>query len=221
MNTMTIKSDDNHEFSAFRAEPAEKARHAVIVLHEILGVTPYIQRVCERFAAAGYLAVAPALFDRIERGAALSMSDEDIAHGRELRARVGWDLPLKDIAAVCSALSAEVETVSIVGFCWGGVLAWRAARLDGVCAVVCYYGGQIPQFLHEAPRAPVLLHFGEKDPVLPSEAVQQILAAYPDVPFFNYPAGHAFDNDQRADHDAASSRLAHQRTLEFLAARCG
>ena len=215
MNTIQLQASDGHSFSAHREVPGGPIRGAVVIVQEILGVTPYIQRVCKRFADAGFVATAPALFDRFERDVSLGMSSEDVARGRELRAKAGFDLPLLDIASAVAA-SAEFGPVAVVGFCWGGTLAWRMAHAEGVSAVVCYYGGQIPDFLDEAPTVPVLLHFGVQDPVLPPEARERIASAYPDIPSHLYPAGHAFDNDARDDHDPESSRIAHERTVSFL-----
>lgn len=220
MSKIELQARDGHTFSAYRAEPSGTARGAVVILHEILGVTPYIERVCDRFAAEGYVATAPFLFDRFERNVSLGMEPADIARGRELRDKVGFDLPLTDISAAI-ADSRRYGPVAIIGFCWGGTLAWRAADIEGVSAAVCYYGGQIVDFLDEPPTVPVLLHFGEKDPMIPIEARAAILAAYPDVSSHLYSGGHAFDNDMREDHDPESSKLAHARTLAFLKAILG
>lgn len=219
-----IKAADGHQFSAYRAEPSAKPRGGIVVLQEIFGLNAHIRAVADKFAGEGYTAIAPALFDRIERGVELGYDEETTVKGRALRGELGYDAPMLDIAATIEALRQLLGPggrVGVVGFCWGGSLAWiAAARLSsdrvGPDCAVCYYGAQIKDFLGERPRCPTILHFGERDALIPSETVAAIRSAHPDIPAFAYPAGHGFNCDMRADYDAASAALAHSRTLALI-----
>ena len=143
-----------------------------------------------------------------------------MARGRALRTALGWDAPLRDIAAAIAAV-AESGKVGVVGYCWGGSLAWLSAtRLDIACSAA-YYGGQIHQFRGETPRCPTLMHFGETDAFIASEHRELIHDGHPDIPVHVYPAGHGFNCDARADYHADSARLARERTLAFLAEHVG
>ncbi len=210
-----LKASDGHEFDAYRAEASGKPRGGIVVLQEIFGVNEHIRALADTFAREGYTAIAPALFDRIEKNVEFGYNEEDTVKGRVLRGKLGFDLPMLDIKAAIEALRPSGR-VGVVGYCWGGSLAWiSAARLDPDC-VVGYYGAQIKDFVAEKPRCPVILHFGEKDSLIPSEAVAMIRHAHPAVPVFTYAAGHGFNCDQRGDFDAAASSLAFQRTLEHF-----
>jgi carboxymethylenebutenolidase len=188
-----------------------------VIVQEIFGVNGHIRKVCDGYAADGYVALAPALFDRVERGVDIGYTQADIERGRELRGKVGWDSMVTDIRAAVRHLQGEPLRVGVVGYCMGGSLAWLAAtRIDGVAAAVGYYGGAIADFAGERPRAPVLLHFGETDQSIPSEHWDRIKAAHPEVPMHLYPAGHGFNCDARGSYHEPSARLARERTLEFL-----
>ncbi len=218
--TLQLEADDGHALSAYRADPEARCRGGILVIQEVFGVNEHIRRVCDDFAARGYAAVAPALFDRIERGVELDYTDDGLARGRELRTALGWDDPLRDVAAAAATLQ-EAGKVGTVGYCWGGSIAWLSAtRLDVACAV-CYYGGQIVQFCAERAGCPVLMHFGERDPIIPPEDVERIRGAQPEIPIYTYPAGHGFNCDARADYDSESAALAKERTLAFLAEHLG
>ena len=173
------------------------------------------------FAADGYAAIAPAVFDRIERGIELDYDDAGKVRGRELRAELGWEGPMADVEAAAGALE-PLGNVGVVGYCWGGSLAWLAAcRLDVACAVG-YYGGQIIGFNDETPRCPVILHFGETDASIPMDDVDAIRAAHPDVPVHVYgDAGHGFNCDRRGSYHAESAKTARARTLAFFAEHLG
>jgi carboxymethylenebutenolidase len=217
---MRLKAADGHEFDAYRAEPRGQAAGGVVVIQEIFGVNGHIRAVCDRFAAEGFLAVSPALFDRIERGVEFDYTDEATTRGRALRAELSWENPLRDIDAAMAAAAVD-GAAGVVGFCWGGSLAWlAAARLKPACAV-CYYGGQIHDFITEQPRCPALLHFGEKDRLIPREHQERIRAAHPGLEFHFYPADHGFNCDQRASYDAACAALAWTRTIAFLRRNLG
>lgn len=209
-----LKAADGHKFAAYCAEPSGKPRGGVVVLQEIFGVNEHIRAVADKFAGEGYTAIAPALFDRIEKNVEFGYAEEDTAKGRVLRGKLGFDLPMLDIAAAIEAL--RPGRVGVVGYCWGGSLAWvSAARLTPDCAVG-YYGAQIRDFVAEKPRCPIILHFGEKDHLIPTKTTAMIRESHPAVPVFTYAAGHGFNCDQRADFDAKAAVLAFQRTLDHF-----
>jgi carboxymethylenebutenolidase len=182
----------------------------------------HIRAVTERFAKLGYAAIAPALFDRLERDVEFDYTEATTKRGRELRTALGWDAPALDIGAAVAAIAPFGRT-AVVGYCWGGSCAWlsacRAELVGGLprpaCAIA-YYGGQIIELVDESPRVPVLLHFGESDPIISREHVATIRSKHPDAETHVYPAGHGFACDQRGDFDAPSERLALDRTLRFL-----
>ncbi len=217
--TITLTAEDGHELSAYRADPADVPRGGLVVIQEIFGVNPHIRSVCDRYAESGYAAIAPAMFDRVERGVELEYNTEGIAKGREIMAGLDWDGPVRDVAAAAAAI-ADAGKTGAIGYCWGGSVAWLAATRLGLPSVG-YYGGQIVEFLEETPRVPVMLHFGAEDPVIPPEDVDKIRAAQPDVPVFMYQAGHGFNCDMRASYNEESAKFALTRTLEFLAENLG
>lgn len=220
-NRIHLKASDGHELAAYVATPEGAARGGIVVVQEIFGVNSHIRAVADGFAAEGYRAVAPALFDRIKRDVELGYDPDSVASGRELKGRMDWDGPLLDIRAAADTL--DGLKAGVVGYCWGGSLAWLAAtRLDGVAAAVCYYGGQIRDFRDESPKCPVLMHFGSEDGGIPMDAIEAIRAAQQDIPVHVYEgAGHGFNCDQRGSYDEASAAKARQRTMEFLAQNVG
>ena len=217
---MRLKAADGHEFDAYRADPETAPKGGVVLIQEIFGVNAHIRDVAGRLAGAGYAVLAPALFDRVERGVELGYTEETTAKGRSLRAELGWEAPLKDIRATIKALRGAGK-VGVMGFCWGGSLAWLAAcRLETDCAV-CYYGAQISDFAFEPAKCPVVMHFGERDPLIAPEKLAAIAAAHPELPIYTYPAGHGFNCDRRADYHAPSAALAWGRSLAFLRENIG
>jgi carboxymethylenebutenolidase len=215
-----LTADDGHRFASWVAEPLGKARGAVVVAQEIFGVNAHIRAVTESYAADGYLAVAPALFDRAQRGFETGYTPEDIATARKVMQGLTIDDAMKDLAATLSWAAAG--RVGVTGFCWGGTVAWvAAARLDGLACAVPYYGGGMPGYIGEAPRCPVMMHFGEHDTMPSAEQARLIAAAHPSAIAHFYDAGHGFNCDQRASFDAAASALARSRTLEFFAKHLG
>ncbi len=213
--TETLMARDGHEFSAYIARPQSKPKGAVVVLQEIFGVNHHIRSVTDRYAAAGWLAIAPALFDRVGRGVELGYSEPEIQTARGTMMQIDPAKALLDVAAA-AAVVRHAGKVGVVGFCWGGRLAWLAACEQPLGAAVGYYGARIGQNLGRTPRCPTLLHFGERDDHIPMSEVEQIRAAYPQGIIHVYPAGHGFACDERASYDAASAALAWQRTQEFL-----
>ena len=214
--TIELKASDGHAFDAYVAEPAGKPRGLIVVVQEIFGVNSHVRSVTDGYAADGYLAVAPALFDRVQRGYETGYTQPDIAAGVEIMKKSGWDAALKDIAAVLE-YGKSAGKAGIVGYCWGGAVAWvAAARLPGLACAVPYYGGAIPSLLTETLQCPVLLQFGETDQSIPLEKAKEVVAAYPQAESYFYPAGHGFNCDQRGSYDEAASKLARTRTLAFF-----
>lgn len=216
-----LKASDGHSFDAYQATPAGKPRGGLVVIQEIFGVNDNIRRYCDGFAAEGYVALAPALFDRHKPKIELGYTAETVAEGREIRARVGWDGPIKDVEASLVALKG-VGKLGVTGYCWGGSLAWVAAcRFKPACAVG-YYGGQIIQYVDEKPGCPTILHFGAKDANIPLTDVEAIRAKHPNVPIYIYEdAGHGFDCELRKDFHPSSSKLARERSRAFFATHIG
>jgi carboxymethylenebutenolidase len=177
--------------------------------------------VADRYAAAGYLAIAPALFDRVEPGVELGYGEADRPRAMEIRGKTKLEETLADIEAAV-ALAAAGGSVGVVGYCWGGTLAWAAAtRLSDISAAVGYYGGGIANMVNEEPRVPVMLHFGERDKHIPLSDVEKIKAAHPEIPVFIYPADHGFNCDERDSYDEKSAKEAQARTFAFFADNLG
>jgi carboxymethylenebutenolidase len=245
--TTELTAADGFILPAYVALPPRKPRGSVVVLQEIFGVNSHIRSVVDRLAEAGFLAVAPALFHRLQEGVELGYTPDDVAKGRTLKERMetlktaeGSALPLQVLLDVQSAVqyagtAAKMDTmdtqlaggraapVGVVGFCWGGLLTWRAASLiKGVGAAVPYYGGGMTAGAEAVRRAqcPVLCHFGDKDAHIPVEGVKAFEAAHatdrPEVEVKVYAADHGFHCDQRGSYNEAAAKQAWERTLNFL-----
>lgn len=216
-----LTAADGHRFGAYMAGP-EGAQHALVVVQEIFGVNSHMRRVSDAFAAEGYRVICPALFDRVERGVELGYEPADVKRGLELRAGVPAQGVLLDIQAAADALPAGVKR-GIVGYCWGGTVAWYGATRSNAFAAACgWYGGGIAAAKEEVPRCPVQLHFGEKDASIPMTDVAAIREAQPDVEVFVYPeAGHGFGCEQRGSYVEADANRAQERTLRFFAKHLG
>jgi carboxymethylenebutenolidase len=216
-----LVASDGFKLSAYLAMPAGAPRGAIVVVQEIFGVNAHVRAVCDGFAGDGYAAVAPAVFDRIEPGVELGYDEADIARGRVLKAKADASAALRDIAAARDAVAAHGR-VGVVGYCWGGYLAWLAAcRIDGLAAAVVYYGGGIGDVLDQTPRCPVLGHFGAHDAMIPLSAVDEWRARHPAHPVHVYDAGHGFNCDHRGSYDEGAAALARERTLEFFRQHVG
>ena len=217
-----LKSADGRAFPAYVARPAGTAKGGVVVLQEIFGVNSHIRAVADGYAAEGYLAVAPSTFDRVKPGVELGYGPDDMQAGIALKAAVeGLPAPgvLPDMQAAVD-YAAQGGKVGVVGYCWGGLLTWRAAcMLKGISAAVPYYGGGVttPEEIARQPQAPVLAHFGERDHWISLDSVEAFRKAHPGVEVQVYAADHGFNCDQRGSWDAASARLARERTLAFFA----
>lgn len=216
-DTTRLTAADGHRFDAYEVRP-DGAGAAVVIVQEIFGVNRHIRSVADRYAALGYHAVAPALFDRVESGVELDYDGPGIERGRELAGRIKWEPAMSDLAAAVGHAGAT-GPVAVVGYCFGGSLAWRAAAELPVEAAVGYYGGQVRELVHLQPQVPTMLHFGELDHAIPLDDVEAIAIAHPTVPIHVYPgAGHGFNCDARASYDPISAAIAFGRTVEFLVA---
>ncbi len=212
-----LTAADGHQLDAYEAGPAD-APAGIVVVQEIFGVNAHIRDVTDRYGAMGFRAVAPALFDRLERGVELGYSEDTVTQGRAMRAAIDWDDTVRDVGAAVAHLAGN-GPVGVVGYCYGGSLAWLAANSLGVAAAVGYYGGQIIQFTDRAPQAPVMLLFGEVDYMIPLSDVEEISRAHPTVPVHVYAgADHGFNCDARDSYHALAAAGALERTLGFLAA---
>ncbi len=219
-----LKAADGFNFPAYLALPVGKAKAAVVVIQEIFGVNSHIQAVTDRFAAQGYLALAPAMFERVIPGVNLGYQPDDMTAGMGLKA-AATDLPspgvMQDIqAAIDYAAKESGGKVGVIGFCWGGLLTWQAAcTLSGISAAAPYYGGGMtaPSEVARTPKCPVMAHFGEKDHYIPMDGVHAFAAAHPGVTVHTYAADHGFNCDQRGSYNQPAADLARERTLAFFA----
>jgi carboxymethylenebutenolidase len=225
-STVTLTAADGFRSSAYASEPSGTPKGAIVVLQEIFGVNSHIRAVADGYAAAGYLAIAPATFDRVERDVDLGYTPDEIARGMRLKAAVEALPPpgvLQDIqAAVDHAKSAG--KVGIVGYCWGGLLVWRAAeQVRGLAAAVAYYGGGVTVGSEPSrtPAVPTMAHFGDQDAHISVESVKAFERAHPEVEVHLYPANHGFNCDQRGSYDAAAAASARERSLSHFAKHVG
>jgi len=215
----SLTAADAHQFGAYRADPAGAPKGGIVVIQEIFGVNHHIRAVCDNFAKAGYAAVAPALFDRTQRGYESGYTPPEIEKSRAFVAKPDWEAMMRDTDAAIKELK-SAGPIGIVGYCMGGTIAFLAAtRLSGLSASVPYYGGRIVAFADEKPKCPVQMHFGEKDQSIPLtdvDAIKQKRGG--DCEIYVYKdAGHGFHCDERGSFHKESSDLAWQRTLDFLA----
>ena len=216
-----LVAKDGHRLNAYLAGAAGEVKGRLVVIQEIFGVNGHIRDVCDRFAAQGYAALAPALFDRAERDVELEYTEAGVTRGRALRARMPWEEVVLDVEAARAHLASE-GAAGIVGYCWGGSVAWLgAAECDFACAVG-YYGGQIIDLVERTPRCPTMLHFGTLDAAIPMDDVDKIRAAHPEATVHLYEgAGHGFNCDRRSQYHAPSARLAGERTIACFAQHLG
>jgi carboxymethylenebutenolidase len=211
-----LKPEGADPIRAWRADPEGRPRAGVVVIQEIFGVNAHIRAVTDRLAVDGYLAVAPGVFEHVERGFDVGYDPESRSRGMSVVGRVDRGQTMRDVAAAIG-VAAEGGKVGIVGFCFGGTIAWEAAcTLPGLRAAVCYYGGGILGLKDLKPRVPTTLHFGERDEHIPVAGVREFAVLHPDLPVHLYLAGHGFNCDQRPSYDAQSAALAWTRTLEFF-----
>jgi carboxymethylenebutenolidase len=223
---ITITTRDGHVMDGYIAEPAQAPRGVVVIAQEMYGVNRYLRGVADHFAAHGYLAVAPALHDRIEKGIVLDYTKEGHDRAEEVFRGADWDLSLRDLEDASrwatSTVGLAANRVAMVGFCYGGTLAWMAACRVPLACAVSYYGGDIDRYGGETPRCPILLHMGEDDRSFAPDKRQRFFKAQPDAPFVWYPkTGHGFDNQFRYPQYGEAAKLARGRTLAFLAEHLG
>ena len=214
---MRLTAADGHEFQVFEAGNVNAGR-GLVVLQEIFGVNAHMRRVAERLAGFGYRVLAPALFDRAERDVELGYGPQDREKGLALRAKIPEAAVLADIEATAIALGGG-RPAGVIGYCWGGSLAWLAAtRSHRFKAAIGWYGGQIVNNRAEKPNCPVQLHFGAADKSIPLSDVRAIEAAQPGLPVFIYPgADHGFGCEDRPSYNARDAELAELRSLAFFA----
>jgi len=214
----SLTAADAHKLGAYRADPAGKPKGALVVIQEIFGVNHHIRAVCDRLAQEGYVAVAPAMFDRFVRDFESGYSPDEIAHARSYLGNLNWEAAMKDVDAALGDIK-PVGPCGIIGFCFGGSVSFLAAcHLNGLKASICYYGGMIAKFAEEKPKCPVQMHFGEKDAGIPLSDVETIKQKQPQAEVYIYPdAQHGFHCDERASFQKEASGIAWKRSMEFLA----
>ena len=213
----SLTAADSHKLGAYRADPAGKPKGGIVVIQEIFGVNHHIRAVCDRFAGDGYVAVAPALFDRMTRDFESGYSPAEIEKARSYIAKPDWDAMLRDTDAALKEIQ-SVGPIAIVGFCMGGTIAFlSAARLSGWKCAIAYYGGRIVAFADERPKCPVQMHFGENDQSIPMTDVEIIKQKRPECEIYVYKgAGHGFHCDERGSFHQPSATLAWERAQAFL-----
>jgi carboxymethylenebutenolidase len=214
---ITLRASDGHELDAYVALPEGIPVAALVVIQEIFGVNGHIRGVADGYARDGFLVVAPALFDRIERGVELGYEGADLQRAMSFVPKLDMEKALADVeAAMKYAAASTSKKVGVIGYCFGGTLAWLAAARLHPAAAVGYYGGRIGNYAGETPECPVMLHFGRQDAHIPPEEVDKVRSAHPNVEIWWYDAGHGFNCEARGSYDATAARLARQRSLEFL-----
>jgi carboxymethylenebutenolidase len=216
--TVKLKSADGHQLDAYVAHPAGEPTAGLVVIQEIFGVNRHIRSIADGYAKDGFLAVAPALFDRVERNVELSYDGPDAQKGVALLQRLNNDKSLEEVDAALQYVRQRTGKKSgVIGYCYGGLLAWLSATRLQPDAAVGYYAGRIGNFAEENPAAPVQLHFGKLDTHILPEQVDKVHAAHPEVEINWYEnAGHGFNCDMRASYNAEASALARARALAFL-----
>ncbi len=220
-NQISLTASDGFNLGAYRADPPGSPKGGLVVIQEIFGVNQHIRNVCDRFAAQGYVSVAPAIFDRIEPGFESGYTPAEIEHARTFIPKIDWTALMRDVAAAMDS-ARDAGKVGIVGYCLGGSVAFRAAgELDGLAAAIGYYGGQIAKNADLKPKVPTLLHFGDQDASIPMSDVDLIKQKRPEVDIYVYHAGHGFSCDDRSAYNEAAHKEALGRTLDWLARYVG
>lgn len=217
-DNITIISSDGFELDAYLALPKGTPKDGILVIQEIFGVNTHIKEVADGYAAEGYAALAPALFDRVEKGVELGYEGDDLGRGAGMAFNdLKMPVTIRDLTAAAQQLQ-QYGKIGAVGYCYGGLMAYLSAcNIDELTCAVGYYGGGIANNLTQRPKIPLILHFGELDTHIPMSDVDKIKAANPDVPVHTYAAEHGFNCDHRASYNAQASALAKERTLAFFA----
>ena len=223
MTTVRLKASDGFECPAYLAQPKGKPKGAVVVIQEIFGVNPHIREVADGYAAAGYFAIAPAMFHRAKHGVELGYTPDDMQAGMALKAAIEALPDMAFMADVQAAVKYAQQTsgakVGIVGYCWGGLLTWRAAALvQGLSAAVPYYGGgsTTSEEIARHPNCPVMAHYAKQDHWIGLDTVEAFSIAHPEVAVHLYEADHGFNCDHRGSYQKVSADLARERTLAFF-----
>lgn len=215
-----LHAKDGHALDAYAAQPGVPTTAGLVIVQEIFGVNAHIRSVADQYAGNGFVTIAPALFDRIERGVDLKDEDEDRRRAMAMLSKFDVDKAVEDIAAAVEWLEGFGRfrgiNIGVVGYCLGGTLAWLSAARLPIDAAVGFYGGRITQYLGQRPKAPIILHFGEQDQHIPQSEIDAIAKAHREVQIYTYPAGHAFNREGSYGYDAASADRARERTLAFL-----
>jgi carboxymethylenebutenolidase len=219
--TITLTAADGHTLNAFVAEPLGAPAAGIVVIQEIFGVNTHIQEDTARFADAGYLAIAPHMFDRVKPGVDLGYNGETIAEGRDYAMALTPEGIMADVAAAADELRRRgVTKIGIVGYCFGGTVSASAAchLANSFDVAVAYYGGGVGDLVASGavPKIPLMLHFGDQDVWISSDVVDSVTAAWPG-PVYRYDANHGFHCDHRADFNQAASDQAQDRTLAWFA----
>jgi carboxymethylenebutenolidase len=214
-----LTAGDGHEFDCWMTPAEGRRRGGLVILQEIFGVTDQLKGVAGRYAREGYDVVIPALFDRQERGAVIPF--DEAPRGRDLMLATDLDKVMADVDAAVGALHGKGGKVAVMGFCWGGGLALRAAQVLDIAGGIAFYGTRLKQYLDRPLKAPLLGHFGRTDDHVPPELLDEAKAYLPAMEVFLYDAGHAFANDARPAYVAEAAELAHERSLAFLRMHVG
>ncbi|MBK6705790.1 MAG: dienelactone hydrolase family protein [Caulobacteraceae bacterium] len=215
MKTTLTSKIDGFELTAISVAPKSTPIGGVVVIQEIFGLTEHIEEICGAFADAGYHAIAPGLFDRVEKDFHASQDQEGIQKGIAAVMKSPWPQVVSDMQAAIDTLP---QPAYVTGFCNGGAAAWMAAaQCTGVKAASCFYGRLIANLLDHKPNAPTMLHYGARDASIPPENVESVRLAAPDSPLYLYDAGHGFCRAGSHDYDAAARELAFDRTLNWFA----
>lgn len=209
-----LTAADGHVLDCWMQPAKGDRRGGLVILQEIFGVTDQLKGVAARYGALGYDVAIPALFDRKERNAVIPFDQGP--RGRDMMLASDLSETMADIDAAVTALAAKGGSVAVMGFCWGGGLALRAAQVLDIAGGIAFYGTRLPQYLDRSLRAPLLCHFGTRDDHVPMDMVEQAKAYLPEAEVHMYEAGHAFANDARPTYVAEAADLAHERTVAFL-----
>ncbi len=210
-----LLTKDDHHFEAFVTQPSHKVKGGIVIIQEIFGVNNHIKEVCNYYSKQGYLCISPCLFDREEPKIELDYDENSITKGRRLKELFN-DVALQEIEASISYVRSAGK-VGVIGYCWGGSLAWRSACvLDHLSASIVYYGGDVPKLSKLKPKCNVICHFGELDKSIPISLVKNFERLYDNVNVYTYPADHGFNCDHRMQYNAKCSEIAFDRSIKFL-----
>jgi carboxymethylenebutenolidase len=209
-------ASDGHILDVYLAQAKGSPKGGIVLVQEIFGVNSHIKSIADQYASEGYLVGAPSLFDRVGSNILLSYNPEDVAHGKGLKEFIGNESPLLDIKATLNIVKSAGK-VAIIGYCWGGTLAWLSAcQVPGFAAATAYYGGNIGALASMYPKCPTIFHFGENDPTISLRDINILKSAQPKSSIYLYPAVHGFNCEQRDSFHSISSEIALERTIEHV-----